>query len=203
MENHKEEYREYDEHDENAKVNNHFSHRFHQMKSAFDTYGLVLYPRVNTDKKQKYLRSQFYSFQKAAAPHYPAFQSGLLANHLAFDGINLMEAVGGRPKDEFDPALLRMLMKSSSVGMAKASHKICKDKGESPTIARPVSFYKCEKPGCARTYTTMARYTKHLQAHMAASAHKLNQAAAEPVNNNSVNPAEVQPNQGTTIFTSS
>lgn len=50
----------------------------------------------------------------------------------------------------------------SALSMSRASHKIAKEGG---SAERPWQFYKCEKAGCARTYTTMARYAKHIQVH--------------------------------------
>jgi hypothetical protein len=54
MENHKEESRE----EENSKMNTCLIDNYNRMKSAYNTYGLVMVPRKNTTKKTKLLISQ-------------------------------------------------------------------------------------------------------------------------------------------------
>lgn len=167
MENCKEEHREW-EADENTKVNSYTKDNYNHMKSAYDTYGLMLYPRVNVEKKRQYLRSQFRQVQQQAlSAGIGNVVPRITYSHRSFEipGSNphIPQAYNhtkgcGPPQPqllELDDNVLDAMLKV--MGMARKSKQIAKEEEKVDKI------YRCQKPGCARTYATYARYAKHLQ----------------------------------------
>eukprot|EP01017_Pseudomicrothorax_dubius_P045215 TRINITY_DN7787_c0_g1_i3.p1 TRINITY_DN7787_c0_g1~~TRINITY_DN7787_c0_g1_i3.p1 ORF type:complete len:171 (-),score=22.69 TRINITY_DN7787_c0_g1_i3:97-609(-) len=149
MEESKEEQRY--ERDENEKLNYRCRESAYRIKSAVETYGLHLLPRPNQRKKKELLIKGLNDLAFGHPSHVvPFFKSNL-------DFVFVKQAEIGFPRRE-EEILVDVMKQGIGEDLACTSHAIRKD---SKPKRREDDPFRCDLPGCSRSYHTLARFQQH------------------------------------------